>query len=352
MAANTTSITPQNQSEITDHNTNHYSTENQAAGSTSTTKAAGSTTTKSTTTTTTVTISQLTQSASNVKNFIDTNKRLPNYVTIANQQITMPQFLLLLSEGVVNLNSGSTSSLTIKSVNSATNPTQTVKSGSLTKSEYVKLAGNLKTYVTSNGRLPNYVTSTLGKIRYESLIYMYSKIFVFYGTNKRLPNTATVAPWSSSGGGSDLSPYLQPTKNCQSTDSNIKSLAASITAGLTSNYAKAAAIFNWVSANVSYSFYYNSKKGATGTLSSRTANCCDHAHLVVALARAAGIPARYQHGYCKFSDGWFGHVWAQLYVDGTWYYADAISSSNTFGTINNWNLGTYTLYGTYAELAF
>ena len=80
-----------------------------------------------------------------------------------------------------------------------------------------------------------------------------------------------------------------------------------------------------------------------------TANCVDHSDLVVALARAAGIPARYQEGYCDFSDGWYDHVWAQLYVNGEWYYADTISTLNTFGVINNWNLKTYTLEGTFIQ---
>lgn len=355
----------QNQTKTSDQSVDPY---NMAAGSsnqTYTTKSAGSSgssTTTSSTTTSTFTISQINTAASNVKNFVETNNRLPNFVTINNQQITMPQFLLLICEGTVNLNTGSTSSITLKSVNEATNPSETVKSGSLTKTEYVKIAGNLKTFITSNGRLPNYASSSLGTIRYETLIYTYSKILSFYGTNNRLPNTVSVTPWTTStdsgntntdtGTTTELSQYLQPTKNCQSTDSSIKSLASSLTAGLTSTYAKAAAIFNWVRDNVTYSFYYNSKKGATGTLSSRTANCCDQAHLVVALARAAGIPARYQHGYCKFSDGWFGHVWAQLYVDGKWYYADPISTRNTLGAIKNWSLSSYTLYGTYAELPF
>ena len=123
------------------------------------------------------------------------------------------------------------------------------------------------------------------------------------------------------------SQYLKPTKNCQSTNSRIKSLAASITKGKTSELSKASAIFNWVRNHISYSFYYNTRKGALGTLSSRSANCADTAHIMVALERAAGIPARYNHGTCRFSSGhYFGHVWAQVYVNGKWYYADGTSS--------------------------
>lgn len=266
---------------------------------------------------------------------------------------------MLLSNGVINLNSGKTSSITVRNVGYPSNPVQGIKSGSLSKSEYVVRAASLYKFGNTYGRLPNYLSTSLGQIRYESLISMYSRIMVFYGTYKRLPNYATVTTWSATSSGSSNSTipssysiYLQATNHCQSTSSTIQTLSASITSGKTSTYSKAQAIFNWVRNNLTYSYYYNSIKGALGALSDRTANCCDTSHLVIALARAAGIPARYVHGYCKFSDGWFGHVWAQLYVDGKWYYADAISDYNTFGAINNWDLSTVTIYNTYAELPF
>jgi transglutaminase-like putative cysteine protease len=123
-------------------------------------------------------------------------------------------------------------------------------------------------------------------------------------------------------------------------------------AGATTTYAKAVAIFNWVRDNIGYSFYYNTKYGAVGTLKAKTGNCVDTTHLLIALERAAGIPARYVHGYCKFSSGsWYGHVWAEIYVGGKWYSADAISYRNSFGVIKNWNTATATIYGRYASLS-
>ena len=150
-----------------------------------------------------------------------------------------------------------------------------------------------------------------------------------------------------------LASYLKPSANCQSTNPKIKALAASLTKGNISTFVKASNIFNWVKNHVSYSFYYNTKKGALGTLSSRSANCADTAHLIVALERAAGIPARYNHGTCKFSSGnWYGHVWAQVYVNGKWYYADGTSKRNSFGVVKNWNIKSFTLHGIYASLPF
>ncbi len=90
-----------------------------------------------------------------------------------------------------------------------------------------------------------------------------------------------------------------------------------------------------------------------GALKSGSANCADTSHLVVALERAAGIPARYNHGSCRFSSGnVYGHVWAQVNVNGKWYYADATSYRNSFGVVKNWNTRSFTLHGIYTSLPF
>lgn len=147
-----------------------------------------------------------------------------------------------------------------------------------------------------------------------------------------------------------LQQYLKPTNNCQSTDSRIKSLANSITKGLTSKYDKANALFKWVRDKVSYTFYYNTKYGAIETMERRNANCIDQSHLLIALARASSIPAKYAHAQCEFTHMTVGHIWAEIYVNGKWITADPTSSRNTFGTQKNCKI----LYwkGRYAQLPF
>jgi transglutaminase-like putative cysteine protease len=87
-----------------------------------------------------------------------------------------------------------------------------------------------------------------------------------------------------------------------------------------------------------FEYYLNSKKGALGALDSKKANCCDQAHLVVALLRASGIPARYTHCKpCKFlSSGMVvGHVWAEAQIDGKWAEMDTTSNQNNVGAVNS-----------------
>ena len=134
----------------------------------------------------------------------------------------------------------------------------------------------------------------------------------------------------------------------------VNSLASSLKIGTSSRYQQAVNIVNWVRDNIVYSFYYNTKYGASGTLQRLKGNCVDTAHLVVALARTSGFAARYRHGTCFFveSKHWYGHVWANIYVNSRWYSADATGYKNTLGVIKNWDTSTYTLHGTYRTLPF
>ena len=282
----------------------------------------------------------------------------------------MPDFLKLLVDTLLNIYNNDTSSVTLGTYSSATNSSENVTAGNIQKSEYVTMAESIASFMESNNRAPNYASSSIGNMGYESLVYMYSKILAFAETNSRLPNYNSVKTWtsittnntttttnnSSSTIPSEYEKYLVATTNCQSTNSVIIAKANSIisSAGATTTYAKAVAIYNWVRDNITYSFYSNTEYGAVGTLNAGKGNCCDKTHLLIALLRAAGIPARYVHGYCYFttSGHWYGHVWAEVYVDGTWYTADASSSRNSFGTVKNWKTTTATIYGKFASISF
>ncbi len=150
-----------------------------------------------------------------------------------------------------------------------------------------------------------------------------------------------------------LNQCLKQTVNAQSKNPTIKALAKKITKGAKTKYAKAVKIFNWVRDNIGYSFYYNTKYGAVRTLKKKTGNCVDTSHLLVALLRASGVPARYVHVKAKFPDDeYYGHVFVQAYVKGKWYNADASSIMNSFGTIRKWDKGTAVIKGVYASLPF
>ena len=81
-------------------------------------------------------------------------------------------------------------------------------------------------------------------------------------------------------------------------------------------------IFTFVRNDVKYEDYANTRKGATQTLATRGGNCCDQAHLLVALWRAAGIDAEYAHGT--------NHWWARCIIDGRGCDCDPTNRKHQF----------------------
>ena len=116
---------------------------------------------------------------------------------------------------------------------------------------------------------------------------------------------------------------------------SISDLSKSLIKGLSTERDKAVALYNYVRDYISYSFYYNTQKGAEGTLTSGSGNCCDQAQLLVAMARSVNMTVRFATGYCTFSSGsTYGHVWVQFLIGGSWINADPTSTRNSFGVIN------------------
>lgn len=144
---------------------------------------------------------QITKSASNVNLYVDSNHRSPTTVGVYNtsnvkQTVTTPQFLYLLTKDTLNIYKNVTTPVTLKTVNKPTGPSESLKSGSISKSEYLTVAYNVANYIAKNGKAPSYAKTSLGTMRYESLVYMYSKILNFYGVNDRLPGLVYVQSWS------------------------------------------------------------------------------------------------------------------------------------------------------------
>jgi len=285
-----------------------------------------------------VTTEMLMDAASRFKSFVESNYRLPSYVSIDGVQIKNSEFLYLLAGFLTGAD------LEIRSFNEGSNTTL-VAAGTIQRDGYLRIASDVWNYMSANGRAPSSISSSAGSLSFNALVYLLSKVVAFEGANGRLPDKVTIDSSIFRG------KYLASSANCPVYNQEIRSLAASITKGLSSTLQKATAIFNWVRDHIDYSFYYNTRYGATGTLKTRTGNCVDITHLLVALSRAAGIQTRYVHAKCTFLSGnTYGHVWAQLYVNGKWINADASSNLNSLGVIRNWKSAT--IKGYYAELPF
>ncbi len=313
----------------------------------------------------TVSVKDVITGATNLKTYYTKNSQLPSTVTAGGIKFALPEFLYAMSQAIYQIgNSNNKDIKVIMGISEPNSPSGDSSSGNLKMNGFLALAKNISNYIDTNKKAPNYASSDLGKIYYSDFVDAFSRILAFYGNDNRLPSYVSVGASSSattaSGSGlnekntiTNLAPYLKASTNCQVDNSKIKTLVDSLTKGLTTDLQKATAIYNYVRDTISYSFYYDTKYGAVGTLNAKTGNCVDHSHLLVAMFRTADIPARYVHGKCTFSSGsTYGHVWAQVLVDGQWKVADATSSRNSLGKVANWNTNSFTLKSITSGISF
>lgn len=141
-----------------------------------------------------ITIAQLNSAAAFVSNYYETNsKQLPSSVTINGVSYSMAQLLYLLTTATINMNTNNLNSITAKTVNGAPNPSGTIKSGNIVKANYISYAKSIQTFINTNGRAPNFISTTLGKMQFKYMVYMYSKVVNFYVSKNRLPNYVAIS---------------------------------------------------------------------------------------------------------------------------------------------------------------
>lgn len=88
-------------------------------------------------------------------------------------------------------------------------------------------------------------------------------------------------------------PYLRPTPHCNSHAPEVVALADELRERAVSDWDYAQAAYDFTRNEIAYALEPGSRRGVVGTLEMGCGICVDKDNLLVALARAGGIPARY-----------------------------------------------------------
>ena len=134
-----------------------------------------------------VSLSAITEAATTVKKYSEANGVLPKYITLNKENYTMPQFLYLMGHATLNLANGNSSDIQSILVGDSSKCSGSAIYDELYKSEYLSLAQNLTKYIASTGNAPSNISSTLGDINYDSLMYAYARILSYYNSNSAFP---------------------------------------------------------------------------------------------------------------------------------------------------------------------
>ncbi len=118
--------------------------------------------------------------------------------------------------------------------------------------------------------------------------------------------------------------HLLPTVSIDSAEASVSRLAAELAPASLSRRQAVQAISRWVFESLEKRLATDLNT-ASSVLAKRVGDCTEHVLLFLALARAAGIPAREVSGLIYLGDerrsfGW--HAWAEVEVDGRWWRVD------------------------------
>ncbi len=109
----------------------------------------------------------------------------------------------------------------------------------------------------------------------------------------------------------------------QSDEKEIQRLANDIVGDETDAWAAAKKLERWVLENLTEKSMDVGFASALEVCRDRAGDCSEHAVLLAALCRAAGIPANVSMGLLHLGGVWGGHAWNEVWIDGEWYPLDA-----------------------------
>ena len=120
----------------------------------------------------------------------------------------------------------------------------------------------------------------------------------------------------------EIDRFLKPSPFIQSNHRTIQKLADQITSKTDSALESIKGLMAWIEANIERRPVF-SVPDALATLENRMGDCNEHAVLMAALSRAAGIPAKVEAGLVYMHGRFYYHAWNAVYL-GKWVTVDVL----------------------------
>lgn len=142
-----------------------------------------------------LTIEGIKDASTRLKKFINTNKKLPNWVVIDDLQHSMGEYTYFSSKAIVKMSKYDNSNIKIII------PKNTAQSGShaqgtITKSNTIDLSIRVSVYIEKNKKLPSYANVKIGsknvKMKNKDIIYLFADTIDKSRSTNKLPSKVSV----------------------------------------------------------------------------------------------------------------------------------------------------------------
>ena len=134
---------------------------------------------------------QILKASTYVNSFVAKNKKLPDNVTIEGYDFSIQEYSYLLSKTIYYKYSKKKTDVVVKyDIKNPPKPTGTKIKGRINVKQYSSYAKKLFKYIEKNNRIPNYVNTKLGKMQYQTAVYVLNRVLYwsYYHKNK-LPSS-------------------------------------------------------------------------------------------------------------------------------------------------------------------
>lgn len=122
----------------------------------------------------------------------------------------------------------------------------------------------------------------------------------------------------------DVAPYLFASRHCDPARfDRVLADDMNLPLGWVADGSTILAIRDWINGHLSYEPVSTAETTATDTYVGRAGVCRDYAHLMIALARSAGVPARFVSAYAWQLVPPDFHAVAEVWLGGRWHLIDA-----------------------------
>lgn len=123
----------------------------------------------------------------------------------------------------------------------------------------------------------------------------------------------------------DPAPFLAREPQLETDDADFRAWVGGITAGHADAADRAEALRLAVRSHITIRDLNTADGSALETFRNRKGDCTEHANMLCAALRIAGIPARVDIGIVHSIDygAWVGHAWVTAWIDGRWTLLDA-----------------------------
>ncbi|MCQ2978107.1 MAG: hypothetical protein MJ232_08850 [archaeon] len=136
-----------------------------------------------------VSIKDILSTSSKLKSYAEKHGKLPQTVVVGKKTVNLAQFLYLMAVAVKKIDAKKyNSKIAILKIKNPSKSQGSNIQSKLYKKNYLKLTKSLVDYIQKKKVAPIYLKSSLGKIQFNTLIYIYSKILNGYKSKKSLVN--------------------------------------------------------------------------------------------------------------------------------------------------------------------